>query len=129
MTIWDMHARVCLHRFYDEGCIGGTSIAVSPDNQYLACGSSSGVTNVYDLATVMGQSPVPLKMLSHLCTSVSALTFNSSSEILATASDQMENAIKLVSSSVCFSSDSHFIIFLCLLVSMFLPLYYLLDCV
>lgn len=96
VTIWDMHARACLHRFYDEGCIGGTSIAVSPDNQYLACGSSSGVINVYDLAAVMGQSPVPVKMLSHLRTSVSALTFNSSSEILAAASDQMENAIKLV---------------------------------
>lgn len=98
MCIWDMHARACMHRFYDEGCIGGTSVAVSPDNQYLACGSSSGVINVYDLANVMGQAPAPVKMLSHLCTSVSALAFNSSSEILATASNQIENALKLVSS-------------------------------
>lgn len=93
-----MHARACLHRFYDDGCIGGTSIAVSPNSQYLACGSSSGVINVYDVATVMDKAPVPVKMLSRLSTSVSTLTFNSSSEILASASDQMENAIKLVSS-------------------------------
>lgn len=101
MCIWDMNARTCMNRFYDDGCIGGTSIAVSPNNQYLACGSSSGVINIYDVATVMGQAPRPVKMLSRLCTSVSTLTFNSSSEILATASDQMENAIKLVSSCTC----------------------------
>lgn len=101
MCIWDMHARACIHRFYDDGCIGGTSIAVSPSNQYLACGSSSGVVNMYDLADVVHHSPTPVKMLSRLRTTVSALAFNSSSEILVTASDQMENAIKLVSSPVC----------------------------
>ena len=101
MCIWDMHARACIHRFYDDGCTGGTSIAVSPSNQYLACGSSSGVVNVYDLADVMGHSPTPIKMLSRLRTTASVLAFNSSSEILATVSDQIENAIKLVSSVVC----------------------------
>ncbi|KAK8387960.1 hypothetical protein O3P69_020101 [Scylla paramamosain] len=93
--IWDMHARACIHRFYDDGCIGGTSIAVSPNNLYLACGSSSGVVTVYDLANVMSRSPSPVKMLTRLRTTVSALAFNSSSEILAAASDQVENAIKL----------------------------------
>lgn len=94
--IWDMHARACIHRFYDNGCIHGTSIAVSPNNQYLACGSSSGVVNVYDLADVMSQSPDPVKMLPRLRSTASALAFNSSSEILATASDVVKDAIKLV---------------------------------
>lgn len=97
MYIWDMHARACIQRFYDNGCIRGTSIAVSPNNQYLACGSSSGVVNVYDLADVMSQSPDPVKMLPRLRSTASALAFNSSSEILATASDVVKDAIKLVS--------------------------------
>lgn len=93
--VWDMNARACIHHFYDDGSIGGTSIAVSPSNQYLACGSSSGVVNVYDVSDVMQRSPTPVKMLTRLRTSVSALAFNSSSEILVTASDRLENAIKL----------------------------------
>ncbi|KAG0727406.1 U3 small nucleolar RNA-associated protein 18 [Chionoecetes opilio] len=95
VCVWDMNARTCIHRFYDDGCIGGTSIAVSPNNQYLACGSSSGVVNVYDLASATSPSPAPVKVMTRLRTSVSALLFNSSSEILASASDLVQNAIKL----------------------------------
>lgn len=36
--IWDLDRRDCIHRFYDEGCTKGTSIALSPNGQYLACG-------------------------------------------------------------------------------------------
>ena len=46
--VWDMNSRNCVHKFVDDGCIVGTSIAVSPTQQYLACGSSSGVVNLYD---------------------------------------------------------------------------------
>ncbi|MPC38383.1 U3 small nucleolar RNA-associated protein 18 [Portunus trituberculatus] len=103
--IWDMHARACIHRYYDDGCIGGTSIAVSPNNQYLACGSSSGVVSVYDLANVMSSSPSPVKVLTRLRSSVSTLAFNSSSEILATVSNQVENAIKLIMSIISEHRD------------------------
>ena len=37
--VWDMNRRQCIHRFIDEGCIQGTSLAVSNNSQYLACGS------------------------------------------------------------------------------------------
>lgn len=43
-----MNTRSCVHKFVDDGCVLGTSIAVSPTQQYLACGSSSGVVNVYN---------------------------------------------------------------------------------
>lgn len=36
--VWDLDRRDCIHRFYDEGCTKGTSIALSPNGQYLACG-------------------------------------------------------------------------------------------
>ncbi len=39
--VWDMTERRCEHKFSvaDEGCIGGTAIAVSDNSQYIACGS------------------------------------------------------------------------------------------
>ncbi len=36
--VWDMKTRDCVHHFTDEGCIDGTSIAVSPNGQYIATG-------------------------------------------------------------------------------------------
>lgn len=36
--VWDMNRRQCIHRFVDEGCIQGTSLAVSTNSQYLAVG-------------------------------------------------------------------------------------------
>ncbi|XP_055958841.1 U3 small nucleolar RNA-associated protein 18 homolog [Patella vulgata] len=47
--IWDMSTRSCIHRFYDDGCIKGTSITASPNGQYLVCGSYSGVVHVYNI--------------------------------------------------------------------------------
>ena len=36
--VWDMNTRDCIHKFIDDGCIKGTSIAVSPNGQHLATG-------------------------------------------------------------------------------------------
>jgi len=47
--LWDLRqSRSCLRRFIDEGCVKGTSLAVSPDGARLAAGSDSGVVNLYD---------------------------------------------------------------------------------
>ncbi|XP_045592032.2 U3 small nucleolar RNA-associated protein 18 homolog [Procambarus clarkii] len=96
VLVWDMVSLTCVHRFFDDGCIDGTSIAVSPSNQYLACGSSSGIVNIYDMASVSSKTPCPVKILDKLVTPVTALTFNSSSEILGMASNAMDSAMKLV---------------------------------
>ena len=50
--VWDVRQqRRCLFRFNDSGCINGTSLAISPDHSTIACGSDSGIVNVYDLQT------------------------------------------------------------------------------
>ncbi len=60
--VWDMNAKVCVHKFVDDGCIKGTSIAISPTQQYLACGSSSGVVNLYNTSQLENNSlPKPDK--------------------------------------------------------------------
>uniref|UniRef100_G3PPE1 U3 small nucleolar RNA-associated protein 18 homolog n=1 Tax=Gasterosteus aculeatus aculeatus TaxID=481459 RepID=G3PPE1_GASAC len=95
--VWDMRSSRCLSRFTDEGCVKGTSIATSPDGQYLACGSQSGVVNVYSQeACLKSTHPRPLKAVKNLLTSATSLTFNPSSEILAIASRAEDEAVRLL---------------------------------
>nr|XP_020670502.1 U3 small nucleolar RNA-associated protein 18 homolog isoform X1 [Pogona vitticeps]XP_020670510.1 U3 small nucleolar RNA-associated protein 18 homolog isoform X1 [Pogona vitticeps] len=95
--IWDVKSRRCVNRFTDEGCLQGTSIAVSRNSQYVACGSSSGVVNVYTQDDCIREtSPKPLKALMNLVTSATSLSFNPTTEILAMASNKVDEAVKLV---------------------------------
>ncbi|VDI39498.1 U3 small nucleolar RNA-associated protein 18 [Mytilus galloprovincialis] len=95
--IWDMKTRDCIHRFIDDGCTKGMSIAVSHDHNFLACGSYSGVVNIYEPSVCLkSRSPKPLKALLNLTTPCTNLVFNSTSEILAMCSDSAERAVKLV---------------------------------
>ncbi|XP_077184118.1 U3 small nucleolar RNA-associated protein 18 homolog [Paroedura picta] len=95
--IWDVKSRRCLNRFTDEGCLCGTCIAVSKNGQYVACGSSSGVVNVYAHDDCLKKNnPKPLKAIMNLVTAVTSLSFNPTSEILAIASNKTDDAVKLV---------------------------------
>uniref|UniRef100_A0A3P9B750 U3 small nucleolar RNA-associated protein 18 homolog n=1 Tax=Maylandia zebra TaxID=106582 RepID=A0A3P9B750_9CICH len=95
--VWDMRSSRCVNRFTDDGCVRGTSIATSQNGQYLACGSQSGVVNVYSQeACLNSANPKPLKAVMNLLTSATALTFNPTSEILAIASRAEDEAVRLV---------------------------------
>lgn len=105
--VWDLRSRDCIHRFMDEGCTQGTTIDVSANNQYIACGSSTGVVNLYETETCLSSfEPKPLRAIMNLTTACSSTKFNSTSEILAIASDQADKAVKLVhvSSGTVFSN-------------------------
>ncbi|XP_054249749.1 U3 small nucleolar RNA-associated protein 18 homolog [Indicator indicator] len=95
--IWDVRSRKCLHKFEDEGCLEGKCIAVSRNNQYVACGSASGVVNLYTTDTCLKAShPKPVKAIMNLVTSATCVTFNPTTEILAVASCEADEAVKLV---------------------------------
>lgn len=95
--VWDMRSSRCMNRFADEGCVKGTSIAASRNGRYLACGSQSGVVNVYSQeACLNSTNPKPLKAIMNLLTSATSLAFNPSSEILAIASRVEDEAARLV---------------------------------
>lgn len=95
--VWDTRSSRCLNRFTDEGCVKGTSIAASRNGRYLACGSQSGVVNVYaQEACLNSANPKPLKAVMNLLTSATSLAFNPSSEILAIASRAEDEAVRLV---------------------------------
>lgn len=79
--VWDMSVRECVNCFVDEGCIRGTTIAVSPNSEYVACGSNSGVVNLYTGAQCLNSSqsstPKPIKPIMNLTTGIDALSINS----------------------------------------------------
>ena len=59
--------------------------------------SSTGVVNLYEKETCLSSfEPKPLRAIMNLTTSCTSTKFNSSSEILAIASDQADKAVKLV---------------------------------
>ncbi|KAJ8251781.1 hypothetical protein GJAV_G00225370 [Gymnothorax javanicus] len=95
--IWDSRRNKCINRFVDDGSIRGTSIAVSGNGQYIACGSSSGVVNVYDHDMCLQETnPKPLRAIMNLLTTVTSLRFNSNTEVLAIASRVADEAVRLV---------------------------------
>ncbi|XP_075576385.1 U3 small nucleolar RNA-associated protein 18 homolog [Pelecanus crispus] len=95
--IWDVRSRKCLHKFEDEGSLEGKCIAVSKNNQYVACGSASGVVNLYTTDVCLKENnPKPVRAIMNLVTSATCVTFNPTTEILAVASCETDEAVKLV---------------------------------
>lgn len=97
MYVWDVNSRTCIHRAFDDGCLSGTTVAVSPSGQFLATGSKQGVVNIYNVDTALQQkNPIPVKTILNLVTPITNLNFNPSSEILAMASSEKENSFRMV---------------------------------
>ncbi|XP_043857324.1 U3 small nucleolar RNA-associated protein 18 homolog [Dromiciops gliroides] len=100
--IWDVNTRKCLNKFTDEGCLRGLSIAVSRNGQYVACGSSSGVVNIYNQDTCLRETnPKPIKAIMNLVTGATSMAFNPTTEILAIASSEANEAARLVHLPSC----------------------------
>ncbi|KAJ8941005.1 hypothetical protein NQ314_010513 [Rhamnusium bicolor] len=107
VTIWDMNMRRVKHKFTDEGCLQGTTLAISSSNQFLAAGSAQGVVNLYGIEDILqNKLPKPRRTILNLTTGIKDLKFNSSSEILALSSADIQNSVKLfhIGSGTVFSN-------------------------
>lgn len=97
VNAYDIGERRFIHRFIDDGCINGSNIAISPNGELLAASSQQGVVNIYNYNDVLqNKFPKPQKTILNLTTAVSSIKFNHSSELLAIASKEIENAVKIV---------------------------------
>ncbi|RDW37696.1 WD40-repeat-containing domain protein [Yarrowia lipolytica] len=106
--VWEynVESRSFTATWTDEGGVGITVLAIGGKaNQWLAIGSESGYVNVYNrpklaLEIAKGQSPFvpqkPTAVLSNLTTPVSSLVFSPDGQMLAMASDQKRDSLKLV---------------------------------
>ncbi|XP_056406589.1 U3 small nucleolar RNA-associated protein 18 homolog [Hyla sarda] len=95
--VWDVKSRRCLNRFADDGSLRSSSLAVSKDGRYVSCGSDSGVVNVYSYDDCLQNSaPKPIKSIMNLVTAATSQVFNPCAQILAVASEKLDDAVKLV---------------------------------
>uniref|UniRef100_A0A1I8QD79 U3 small nucleolar RNA-associated protein 18 homolog n=1 Tax=Stomoxys calcitrans TaxID=35570 RepID=A0A1I8QD79_STOCA len=96
VCVFSMRQQKLEHTFIDDGCIIGKSMDISPNQRMLATGSMEGVVNVYDFDKVMqSKTPLPEKTFLNLTTAIGNVKFNHSSELLAFASYQCPNALKM----------------------------------
>ncbi|KAH9487370.1 putative U3 small nucleolar RNA-associated protein 18 [Psilocybe cubensis] len=107
--IWDVAQRRCVKRWKDEGGYRGAGRVFTVgggSNGSMAIGSSSGFVNVYgsDSFSVPGdgtfssgsEKPKLVKALGHLTTPISTLKFNHDAQILAMASKDKKDSMRLV---------------------------------
>lgn len=97
VNIFDIGEQRFVHRFIDDGCINGSTVSISPNGQLLAASSQQGVVNVYNYNDVLQQKfPKPQKTILNLTTAISSTTFNHTSELLAIASKEVDDAVRIV---------------------------------
>lgn len=105
---WDSKTRVFIGRWQDEGAVGACTIALGgKDNRWCAIGSESGIVNVYDRHGLQnGGAPSgpegevltykPRATLGQLTTAITSLVFSPDGQILAMASKNKPDALRLV---------------------------------
>ncbi|KAJ7352501.1 WD40-repeat-containing domain protein [Mycena albidolilacea] len=102
--LWDVGERRCLRRWKDEGGFRGSGRAMTGSSKgWLAVGSNTGLVNVYgansfehlDSASFATQ-PKPVKTIGHLTTAISTLRFNHDAQVMAIASREKKDALRLI---------------------------------
>ena len=116
---WCLETRRFVAMWRDSGSTGGTAIAMGgsggPEalggDRWLALGSKSGITNMYDRAALVKSSkvessgaftvemdavPTPLRVLEQLTTPVTTIVFTPDGQLMAFASQHQRDALRLV---------------------------------
>ncbi|XP_061710976.1 U3 small nucleolar RNA-associated protein 18 homolog [Cydia pomonella] len=99
VTMWDLSTFRSYRKFYDQGCVNGSLITSSPCGRLLATGSGEGIVNIYQTSALKESTtynPEPFHVVSSLCTKITGLQFNASTEIMAIISNVLPSAAKLV---------------------------------
>ncbi|KAF9042256.1 WD40-repeat-containing domain protein [Panaeolus papilionaceus] len=105
--IWDVAQRRCVRKWQDEGGYRGAGRVFAGgggNSGWMAIGSTSGFVNVYgaDSFSMPHNSysstdqPKLVKSLGHLTTPISTLKFNHDAQLLAMASKDKKDSMKLI---------------------------------
>lgn len=122
VTEWSVSETRVIARWQDEGAVGTTTLALGGQHEFVksaigtdrwvVIGSSSGIVNIYDRRVWLSSpvdaadQPVPLqpkptRVLDHLTTPTSHLTFSPDGQLLAMASRWKHDALRLVHLPSC----------------------------
>ncbi|XP_055598050.1 U3 small nucleolar RNA-associated protein 18 homolog [Uranotaenia lowii] len=97
VSIYHLAKRRFVNVFTDDGCVNGSFIIVCPNNRFLATGNRQGIVNIYLLEKVLKEKyPTPERVISNLTTAIGSIAFNCTSELMAIASPDVPDAIKLI---------------------------------
>ncbi|XP_058448230.1 U3 small nucleolar RNA-associated protein 18 homolog [Malaya genurostris] len=97
VSVYDLQKRRFANVFTDDGCVNGSVITICPNNRFVATGNKQGIVNIYSLDKVLKDKfPLPDKTISNLTTSIGSIAFNVTSELVAIASPDISNAVKLI---------------------------------
>ncbi|KAF8621847.1 hypothetical protein AX15_007467 [Amanita polypyramis BW_CC] len=104
--LWDVGQRRCVRRWKDEGGFKGagrymTGAVGHGGDGWLAIGSTSGFINVYGADSFssnpeLTSNPKPMKSIPNLLTPISTLRFNHDAQLLAIASQEKKDAMRLM---------------------------------
>ncbi|KAK0232663.1 WD40-repeat-containing domain protein [Armillaria fumosa] len=102
VCLWDVGQRRCLRRWRDEGGFrgAGRAMAGTTTGGWMAIGSNSGLVNMYTAdafaSTSSSAQPKPTKTIGNLTTAISTLRFNHDAQLMAVASREKKDAMKLI---------------------------------
>lgn len=116
---YSMESQKFLALWIDEGCVGGIVIALGGhhgpyalgEDRWVAIGSNSGITNIYDRNALitssktedveMKERPTPTKTFEQLITPITHITFSPDGQLMAFGSQRKKDALKLVHLPTC----------------------------
>jgi len=93
---WDLRKLKCTGKYYNADLINGTKMACTRDGTKFACGTKSGCVDLFQFTSANINGCKKLKTFKNLRTRITQLKFSNSGEILAMASSESLEGIKLV---------------------------------
>ncbi|KIY64511.1 WD40 repeat-like protein [Cylindrobasidium torrendii FP15055 ss-10] len=97
--LWDVAERRCVRRWQDEGGFRGTGRAMVGSQSWMAIGGNTGIVNVYGQDAFQADqdaTPKPKKAVGNLTTAVSGMSFNHDGQLLAVASKEKKDGMKMI---------------------------------
>lgn len=122
---YSMESKRFLGIWHDDGCVGGIVIALGGhqgpielgDDRWVAVGSNSGITNIYDRsellatpqknatadeeASIIKERPTPTRTFEQLITPITTISFSLDGQLMAFASQHKKDALRLVHLPSC----------------------------
>ncbi|KAJ0142086.1 Uncharacterized protein HZ326_15091 [Fusarium oxysporum f. sp. albedinis] len=113
-----MESRSFLGIWHDEGCVGGIVLGLGGhqgptllgDDRWVAVGSNSGITNIYDRNELVilksedvsiKERPTPTRVFEQLVTPITHIAFSPDGQLMAFGSQHKKDALRLVHLPTC----------------------------